>query len=270
VKYKLIALDIDGTIRNTENPVSIRTIKIIKDLVELGVHIVIATGRTFKSAKNILDGIYGIKYIVPFQGAQVVDLKNGSIKWHSPLNPIMLNSALNELDDYSGFQIMVNCNGHVFVSDMTDEMVSYGNRNNLDIKYIDNLRDLALENPDRIVVLGDACKIQKLESHLQSKFKNYLYITRSLPYFCEILHPNSGKDKGLAWLCEKLKIKKSETIAFGNGYNDLQMIKWVEMGVAVKNSVPEIINVANKLAPSIENDGVASVLEEFMELGYFK
>ena len=48
------------------------------------------------------------------------------------------------------------------------------------------------------------------------------------------------------------------------------MIKWVEMGVAVKNSVPEIINVANKLAPSIENDGVASVLEEFMELGYFK
>ena len=148
-------------------------------------------------------------------------------------------------------------------------MKSYGKRNNMDITYIDNLRNLATKNPDRIVVLGERSKIQELESDLQCEFKTDLYITRSLPYFCEILHPNSWKDKGLAWICEQLKINQSETIAFGNGYNDLQMIEWVEMGVAVKNSVPEVINVANKLAPSIENDGVASVLEEFLELGYF-
>ena len=269
MKYKLIALDIDGTIRNTENPVSIRTIKIIKEIVDLGVHIVVATGRTFKSAKNILNGISGINYIVPFQGSQVVDLNNDKIKWHSPLASFMLNDALDQLENYSGFEIMVNCNGQIFVSNLTNEMSSYGKRNNMDMTYIDDLRNLSTKNPDRIVILGERSKIQELESDLKCEFKTDLYITRSLPYFCEILHPNSGKDKGLAWICEQLKINKSETIAFGNGYNDLQMIEWVEMGVAVKNSVPEVINVANKLAPSIENDGVASVLEEFLELGYF-
>jgi len=269
VKYKLIALDIDGTIRNTDNPVSIRTIKIIEELALLGVHIVVATGRTFQSAKRIITHIQGINYIIPFQGAQVVDLESEKINWHTPLDSYMLNTALDELDQYSEFEIMVNCNGEVFVSKLTKEIISYGERNNVDIICIENLRDLSSKKPDRIIVLGKELKIQQLEMNLQHKLKTDLYVTRSLPYFCEILNPNSGKDKGLAWLCDKLNVKKSETIAFGNGYNDLQMIEWVNMGVAVKNSVSEVVSIANKIAPSIENDGVAIVLVEFLEAGYF-
>ncbi|MBN19397.1 MAG: hypothetical protein CL758_08000 [Chloroflexi bacterium] len=269
MKYKLIALDIDGTIRDIENPVSIRTIKIIKELVGLGVEIVVATGRTFNSAKHILNGMSGINYIVPFQGSQVVDLKTNLIEWHSPLSSRMLINALDQLENYSEFEVMVHCKDQVFVSSLTNEMKSYGTRNNIDITYINNLKKLSTKKPDRIVVLGDNFKIKELEFKLQCIFKNELYITRSLPYFCEILNPNSGKDKALSWLCHKLQINKSQTIAFGNGFNDLQMIEWVEMGVAVKNSVPEVINVANKIAPSIQNDGVASTLEEFLKSGYF-
>ena len=98
-------------------------------------------------------------------------------------------------------------------------------------------------------------------------FDSQLYITRSLPYYCEILHPEGGKDKALAWLCASLGIDQKETIAFGNGYNDVEMLKWVGLGVAIGGAVPEVLQVADRVAPPIEEDGAAQVLEDLLAKG---
>ena len=117
------------------------------------------------------------------------------------------------------------------------------------------------------MAVGDADQIFRLESNLLATFDSELHITRSLPEFCEILHPEGGKHKALEWLCRKLGIEREETIAFGNGYNDVHMLEWAGLGVTVKGAVPEVLEVADRVAPSFSNDGVARVLEELLSAG---
>ena len=94
-----------------------------------------------------------------------------------------------------------------------------------------------------------------------------LYVTRSLPHFCEILHPEGGKDRALAWLCRRLGVQRGETVAFGNGYNDVRMLRWAGLGVAVADAVPEVLEAADMVAPRTEEDGVAQVLEQLLDQG---
>ena len=92
-------------------------------------------------------------------------------------------------------------------------------------------------------------------------------MTRSLPTFCEILHPESGKEKALEWLCALLGSRREEVLVFGNGYNDVPMIAWAGLGVAVGGGVPDALSAADRVARSIEEDGVALVLDELLEAG---
>ena len=132
---------------------------------------------------------------------------------------------------------------------------------------VGDLSDVAAKGLTRLVVVGEDDEIERLETHLQSRFDSALYVTRSLPYFCEILNPEGGKDKALDWLCGYLGVDPRDTVAFGNGYNDVQMIEWAGLGVAVDGAVPEVIRVADRTAPPVEADGVAQTLEELLDRG---
>jgi hydroxymethylpyrimidine pyrophosphatase-like HAD family hydrolase len=92
-------------------------------------------------------------------------------------------------------------------------------------------------------------------------------VTRSLPHFCEILHPEGGKHRALAWLCGRLGIEEHETIAFGDGYNDVDMLRWAGLGVAVGDAVAEALQAADRIAPPMEEDGAAQVLEDLLGRG---
>jgi HAD superfamily hydrolase (TIGR01484 family) len=132
---------------------------------------------------------------------------------------------------------------------------------------VGDLKEFAANELTRLVVVGDEQEIQRLETELKSEFNSRLYVTRSLPHFCEILHPQAGKDRALAWISEYLGVRQDETVAFGNGYNDVQMLEWAGLGVAVGGAVSEVLQVADRIAPPIEEDGAAQVLEELLDQG---
>ena len=92
-------------------------------------------------------------------------------------------------------------------------------------------------------------------------------VMRSLPHFCEILHPRGGKEDALGWMCERFGIARSETVAFGNGYNDVQMLEWAGLGIAVGDAVSEALAAADSVAPPFKEHGVAQVLEELLDKG---
>ena len=106
--------------------------------------------------------------------------------------------------------------------------------------------------------------IGEIEVDMKAMFDSKLYVTRSLPQFCEILHPEGGKEKALAWLCTHFGIDQHETVAFGNGYNDIGMLEWAQLGIAIEGAPPEVLAVADNIAPPVSEEGVASVLEELV------
>ena len=143
----------------------------------------------------------------------------------------------------------------------------YRDRNEGRVHVVGDLAPLARRGPARLVAVGEEEPVHRLERRLKDSFQSRLHVTRSLATFCEMLHPEAGKHKALEWLRDHLGIGPDETIAFGNGYNDVDMLRWAGLGVAVGGAVPEVLEVADRVAPSLDEDGAAQVLEELLDRG---
>ena len=264
--YRLVALDIDGTIRSPDYPLSNRTQQTLLRVADAGAYVTLATGRMFKAAVESTKGLELRSPIASFQGAHVADPATGEVLWHKPLEASMARDALRAVAPW-GLDVMAYHSDQVYIREMTARLESYGERNSVVVNAVGDLSAIADKGLTRLVVAGGEDEIERLETHLQALFGSSLYVTRSLPPFCEILHPESGKDKALDWLCGYLGVDQRDTIAFGNGYNDVQMIQWAAMGVAVDGSVPQVIEVADRTAPRLQEDGVAQMLEELLDQG---
>ena len=268
--YRLIALDIDGTIQTAEHPLAERTRQAVARVMDRGVAITLATGRMFRSARESGAALGITTPIVSFQGAQITDPTTGELLWHRPLTAEMAREALDALAPSglpSDMEIMAYYEETVYVGEMTPRSESYGKRNQIEVKAVGDLKEVADMELTRLVVVGGEDEIQRLETSLIARFDSRLYVTRSLPHFCEILHPLGGKDRALEWLCEYLGVRREETVAFGNGYNDVRMLEWVSLGIAIGGAVPEVLAVADRVAPPLEEDGAAQVLEELLDAG---
>ncbi len=264
--FKLIALDVDGTIRSIERPMSRRTLETVRRVEQAGAVVTLATGRSFLSADRAASELGLNAPIVSFQGAHVAYGATGEALWHVPLTPDMTRLALDEIPSDDGLDVLGYVSNDIVALRMTDWARAYGERTGVAVRVVDP--DAFVTSPmTRLVVKGENDVIESLESYLKFRLNGQVYVTRSLPYYCEILHPDGGKHKALEWLCAHLGIRREETVAFGNGYNDVHMLKWAGMSVAVDGSVPQVLEVADVVAPSMEDDGVAQVLDGLLERG---
>ena len=273
--YKLIALDIDGTIRSPEYPISDRTRDAVAAARAAGAMVTLATGRTFPSAARNSAELDIAVPIAAAQGAHIGDPVSMRTLRHRPLTADLTRRALDAVDAHIGangvgpgdMQVVAYHPGGVYVDRMTEWASAYGARNGISVDVEPDLRRIADAEPTRLVAVGDDCGIQDLEAGLQAALGDEMLITRSLPHFCEILHPRAGKDRALAWICGRYGIGREETVAFGNGYNDTHMLEWAALGVATEDAVPEALAVSDAVAPPVERDGVAQVLEDLLRQG---
>ena len=243
-----------------------RTLQTVRRVEQAGAVVTLATGRSYLSAVRASSELGLTAPIVSFEGAQVAYGKTGEVLWHVPLTEEMTSLALDAIPSDDGLDVVGYLSDDVVVLRMTDWVRAYGERTGVSVRVIDP--DVFMTSPmTRLVVRGEDEVIESLEAELKRSLNGRVYVTRSLPYYCEILHPDGGKHKALEWLCGHLGIRREETVAFGNGYNDVHMLIWAGMSVAVDGSVPQVLEVADVVAPSMEDDGVARVLDGLLEQG---
>ena len=264
--YRLVALDVDGTIRSQEHPLSDYTRSTIARVEAAGAVVTLATGRTYKSAVRAADELGLSAPIATFQGAHVALPTTGEVLWHVPLTADMTHQALAYLANVDDVEVLGYPGNDVFVMEMTEWAGAYGDRNSIPV-HVAAPDDFVASPMTRLVVRGEDDHIERLVPELRDRFAGSMYVTRSLSYFCEILNPEGGKDKALSWLGDHLGVGRNETIAFGNGYNDVQMLEWAEMSVAVEGAVPDVLDVVDLVAPPMEKDGVARVLNNLLDKG---
>ena len=264
MSYKLVALDIDGTIRSNEHGVSDRTRRAIRLAGESGAAVTVATGRMLRSAREATAGLGLTSPIVSFQGAHVADPATGRTLWSRPLTSELALSALDSLAGWDGV-ILASVGEEAYVNMTSPWVEGYSERNEGRVHVVGDLAPLAHRRPARLVAVGEEEPVRRLELRLKDSFDSRMHVTRSLATFCELLHPDAGKHKALEWLRRHLGIARDETIAFGNGFNDVDMLRWAGLGVAVGDAVPEALEVADMVARSLEKDGAAQVLEDLLE-----
>ena len=264
--YRLIALDIDGTIRTTERPISARTRKVIEALGRRGAVVTAATGRTFPSAVAAINDLGITAPIVSYQGAHIAYPNTAEIIWHRPLTASMAHGALDALAAWKT-EVLAYVDNRVYANTFTPWVEAYSERNRNEVEVTTDLRQLAGEGITRLLAVGADDDVDALAIRLTAEFDSRLQITRSLPFFCKILHPDAGKHKALEWLSRHLGVPQDQTVAIGNGPDDAEMLRWAGLGVAIQGAPTLVTEAADRVVPPVEDDGAAWVLEELLEQG---
>ncbi|MXY43950.1 MAG: Cof-type HAD-IIB family hydrolase, partial [Dehalococcoidia bacterium] len=245
--YRLIALDIDGTIRSNEHPLSERTCRALEAARDAGAIVTIVTGRMYLSAMHVTADLNLQSPVATYQGAHIADPVTHEVLWHRPLTSQMLSDTLDFLDS-GGQEILAHHRGHVYVDRTSEWIEAYVERNHVRVHVVDSLYSLADEGVTRLIVGGEDDAVGEVTARLKGEFDSRLQIVRSLPYFCEVLHPNTGKELALQHLCKMLGVRREDTIAFGNGDEDAAMIAWAGLGVAVGDGSAAAIAEADEVA----------------------
>jgi Cof subfamily protein (haloacid dehalogenase superfamily) len=229
-----------------------------------GVHVIVVTGRMFRSVRPYLDEAGIDDPVVCYQGAVVADPRSGEFIRHVP---IPLPVAIEAIDAVVEAGFHVNCYVHdeLYVAEVTPEARAYADFQGLEIHAVGPLRDWLRDEPTKLVAVGDPGALDRLEEVLKPRFAGRLFISKSLPYFLEFAHPDVSKGAGLQFVAALLGFTREETVACGDGENDRELLDWAGFRVAVANAQREILARAQLVVPDVEHEGVALLLDAYLD-----
>ena len=202
--------------------------------------------------------------VVCYQGAVVADPTSSEWLLHVP---IPLAEAREAMDAVTAAGFHLNCyvDDLLYVAEVTSEARRYAEFQQLEIHAVGELRAWLDRDPTKLVAVGDPDALDVLEAELKPRFEGRLFISKSLPYFLEFAHPDVSKGSGLAFVADRLGFGAAETVACGDGENDRELLDWAGFGVAVANAHEDVLERADLVIPSVQEDGVAALLEAYLD-----
>lgn len=263
MKYKMLVLDMDDTLLNDDHIISNENKVMLSKARELGVHIVLASGRPTPAmtvyAKELqLDNSYMISY----NGAVITDLKENKVIFEQTLT----QEQIHELYDYSlksKTHIITYVDGKI-VSETDSEYIDIEkNITGLEHNKVVSFKDEVQSSAIKCILLEEPSYLKTVEKDLKVAMP-HLSVCMSKPFFLEVAQNGIDKGASIKFLAEKLNILQSEIIAVGNAGNDLTMIEYAGLGVWVDNVDPELRDKGDVIVASNNNHGVAEVVRRFI------
>ena len=266
MKYKLLVLDLDGTLTNKQKKITPHTKETLLKIQEQGVKIVLASGRP----------TYGIAPL-----AEQLELQN--MKLHSGLQrrrnhrletkELMYKNLLDhdvlpylyECAKKNDFAIVTYDGEYVLTEKPDDEYVlKEALLNVMKIKKVDNFLDAVKHPIAKCLIVGEPTRLAELEKEMYEHLKDRMGVFRSEPYFLELVPKGIDKAQSLAVLLKEIGLTREEMIAIGDGFNDLSMIQYAGLGIAMANAQEVVKENADFITLSNEEDGVAYAAEKFI------
>ena len=268
MKYKLLVLDVDGTLLNDEREISKRTLAALLKVQQMGVRIVLASGRPtyglMPLAKTLELGNYG-GFVLSYNGCQIINAQNGEILFERRINPEML-PYLEKKARKNGFAIFTYHDDTLITDSPDNEYIkNEALLNNLKIIREDEFSTAIDFAPCKCMLVSDKEKaLIGLEQHWEKRLAGTLDAFRSEPYFLEVVPCGVNKANTLGALLEHLGVTREEVIAVGDGVCDVTMLQLAGMGVAMGHSQDSVKVCADYVTASNEEDGVALAVEKLI------
>lgn len=268
MKYKLLVLDVDGTLLNNEREISKRTLAALLKVQQMGVRIVLASGRPtyglMPLAKTLELGNYG-GFVLSYNGCQIIKAQNGEILFERRINPEML-PYLEKKARKNGFAIFTYHDDTLITDSPDNEYIkNEALLNNLKIIREDEFSTAIDFAPCKCMLVSDKEKaLIGLEQHWEKRLAGTLDAFRSEPYFLEVVPCGVNKANTLGALLEHLGVTREEVIAVGDGVCDVTMLQLAGMGVAMGHSQDSVKVCADYVTASNEEDGVALAVEKLI------
>jgi Cof subfamily protein (haloacid dehalogenase superfamily) len=241
-----------------------RTRAAIRNVRATGAHVIFVTGRMFRSARPYAVEAGLDDPVVCYQGAVVADPVTGEFLRHVPIPRPVALEAMDAVID-AGFHLNCYVDDELYVAEVTPEARAYADFQHLEIHAVGDLREWLSADPTKLVAVGDPKALDGLEDVLKPRYRDRLFVSKSLPYFLEFAHPDVSKGAGLAFVAERLGFTAPETVAAGDGENDRELLDWAGFGVAVANAHDDILARADLVVPSVDEEGIALLLEAYLD-----
>lgn len=266
-RYKAVFIDIDGTLIKKDHSLSPLTIETIKKVTQLGVHVILVSARPYH-------GILSISDQLELSAIPIASLNGSYIREGQT---ILLNTKLdlNILEDLhtrlKNFNVSIIYYQQMKWFAEQENQYTENEKKITDVPLIidtfDNLmQQWKLENnaPNKLLVVGDASEIQNIQVHIQPQFAESLNMCTSKPVYLEVMNINSSKQAAIEYFLNHLKITREEVIAIGDNFNDIEMIQFAGLGIAMGNAPDEVKSFADYITDTNNNDGVAKALDKFI------
>ncbi|WP_175639510.1 Cof-type HAD-IIB family hydrolase [Metabacillus schmidteae] len=270
MSYKMIVLDLDDTLLRDDHTISDRTKEALMRAQEIGVKVVLASGRPTFGMRHIAQELNLSQYesfILSFNGGKIINCSSEEEMFSSTLSPKSIHK-LFEISVREGVYIHTYIGDEIITQDENPYTDIEAKLTGLPINVVSNFIDAVNEPVVKSLMVGPPEQLKDVESKLQRELKEEFSIMRSKPYFLEFTEKGVTKGTSLNQLIQACGIKREEVIAIGDSYNDLTMIEFAGLGVAMGNAPDDIKEIADYVTDTNMNDGVAKVVEEFILLAH--
>ena len=287
--YKLIAIDLDGTMLNSYGIVTENTKKVIRETIERGTDVIIASGRPIDSIKAIAKEIGSEKYFIAGNGALIYDIQKNEIIYEKYMTKEKVLEIIKICEENS-ISYNVYTDKTILAKALKYNVLYYHKENlkkeeskktNISIvdnmyEYVKNMQEekflkITICDENRSVFSSIIRKLREIKgidvldvSHMSRK--TIKQGSEDIPieyYYTEISLENVDKWDAILYLIEKLNLDKAEVMSIGDNINDKKMIENAGLGIAMQGSTPIVTEVANYITDTNNNDGVAKALEKF-------
>lgn len=265
---KAIFIDIDGTLLNSKREITTNTKKAIKECIEKGIKVILASGRSRAITLEYQQLAGTSPYIISSNGADVYDIEKDIEIYNEPLNKETIKDMFyfSQKDDYKmnlnyDFKLVMN---RMFYPDDKDYVKTEEEIYNIIEK--EKIVQCVVANKDieKIIEFKKYLKENLLGVKIENESKRLkdMNLKPSNHYYCDITSLGASKGRAIKMLCEYLELENSEIIAIGDGENDISMFEITDNSIAMKNATDEVKKKANYITDSNDEDGVAKVLEK--------
>lgn len=269
LNIKAFALDLDGTLTDSQKNITSRTKRAIHDAINKGITIILASGRPSRGMFHVaqeleLESRGG--YILAYNGGEIINCKTHQVVFKELL-PKKFYKDICDTAKEQGLMPLTYTNDFILTENKKDDYVLKEQIcTNMDIQEVANLGTDIKDEVVKFLAVGEPEKANKAIDFLREKFSSDLNIFFSEPYFIEITPLGIDKAAGIRRLCDSLDIKMKEVCAMGDGMNDIPMLEQAGFSVVMDNSSDRIKKLGNYVTKSNDEDGVAYFIENYLAM----
>ena len=275
---KILCLDIDGTLFNSQKNISEKTKEGLINFQKQGNRIILASGRPTQGIMHIayeleMEAYHGL--LISYNGSQVYDLTTKEVVFNQAISIEDSKKVIHHCKQFDQLHIMVDYEDSFYVEDVYDCMIQKDGKpfniiqyeareGHMLLKEVWDLEDFVYFPTNKILTTADPSYLQKHYQEISKPFKENLNSMFTADFYYEFTAKGIDKAKALSFIQEKYDLDSKDMIAFGDGQNDQTMLQFAGIGIAMENAVESLKEVADLITKSCDDDGIIYALEELL------
>ena len=267
MKYKLIAMDLDGTLLNDQKIITEKTKAALMAAQEKGIRLALASARPSPGLFRERDALCMQNFngiLMSYNGGRIVDAESGKVLFETSMGLQETKQVLHQLENLPVTPILDD-GVRFYVTSKDGYKVDYECRNNnMVCTEVENLADFLSFAPIKILMSVQPEELAQVQAQIAAFLPDSLTVVQTAAFYLEVIPKVINKGQGIRDICSVLGLDPAEVVSFGDAENDIPMLRSAGMGVAMGNAQDAVKAAADMVTLSNNDDGIAAVLDKLL------